>query len=136
MGYAAGPEALIGEMTKFQQYTFVCAPSPAQVATLTALDTSVSHHQEDYARKRSLVCDLLAKHFEFVRPSGGFYVFPRIPDRFKNAGEFAEAAAAENVLVIPGNIFSQRDTHFRISYATTDDLIRRGCDVLCRLAAG
>jgi aspartate aminotransferase/aminotransferase len=135
MGYAAGPEAVIGEMTKFQQYTFVCAPSTAQMAILTALDTDVSHHQQAYAKKRDLVCSLLGEHYEFVRPSGGFYVFPKIPRHFANANAFAEAAAEQNVLVIPGNIFSMRDTHFRVSFATGDDMIRRGCDVLCRLAS-
>lgn len=136
MGYAAGPEAVVGEMTKFQQYTFVCAPSFAQVATLTALDTDVSPHRRDYAKKRDLVCSLLQPCFEFQRPSGGFYVFPKVPERFANATEFAEKTAEQNVLVIPGGIFSSCDTHFRISYATTDALIRRGCDVLCRLARG
>ena len=134
MGYAAGPEVLIAEMTKFQQYTFVCAPSIAQHATLAALDTDVSGHCRDYAKKRDLVCSLLEGRFEFVRPSGGFYVFPKVPDNFADATEFAEAAAEQNVLVIPGNIFSGRDTHFRISYATSNDMIRRGCDVLCRLS--
>jgi len=136
MGYAAGPEAIVGEMTKFQQYTFGCAPSFAQAATMTALDTDVSQFRRDYAKKRDLVCSLLSSCFEFERPSGGFYVFPKAPPRFANASEFAERTAEQGVLVIPGGIFSSRDTHFRISYATTDAMIRRGCEVLCRLARG
>ena len=135
MGFAAGPAALIDEMTKFQQYTFVCAPSMAQFATLVALETDVSGHRTEYARKRDLVCELLKPHFDFVRPTGGFYVFPKAPDRFANATAFCEAVAEHNVLVIPGGIFSDRDSHFRISYATSNDMIRRGCDVLCRLAS-
>lgn len=135
MGYAAGPEALIGEMTKFQQYTFVCAPSMAQVATLAALETDVSHHRYAYAKKRDLVCNLLGSSFDFERPSGGFYVFPQIPARFGSATEFCEAVAEHNVLVIPGSVFSGQDTHFRISYATSDELLRRGCEVLCRMAS-
>jgi aspartate aminotransferase/aminotransferase len=136
IGYAAGPEPIIGEMTKFQQYTFVCAPSPAQVASLTALSTDVSQYHRDYAKKRDLVCSMLEPHFEFARPSGGFYIFPKAPPTFRSATEFAEKAAQDSVLVIPGNIFSSRDTHFRISYATTDALLRRGCEVLCKLAKG
>jgi aspartate aminotransferase/aminotransferase len=108
----------------------------AQHAALAALDTDTSGHHRDYMHKRDLVCRLLDGHFEFVRPSGGFYVFPKVPDRFANATEFAEAVAEHKVLVIPGNIFSGQDTHFRVSYAASDDLIRRGCEVLCRLAAG
>jgi aspartate aminotransferase/aminotransferase len=41
---------------------------------------------------------------------------------------------AENLLVIPGNIFSRRDTHFRISYAADDAVIGRGVEVLRRMA--
>lgn len=134
MGYAAGPAAIINEMTKFHQYTYVCAPAPLQYATLTALDTDVSQRCREYARKRDLVCGLLEGRFEIVRPGGGFYVFPRVPDQFASATEFCEAAAKEGVLIIPGNVFSDRDSHFRISYATTESILRRGCDVLCRLA--
>ena len=134
IGYAAGPAPIINEMTKFQQFTFVCAPSMAQYAMLTALETDVSNHRSDYARKRDLVCECLEGRFEFQRPGGGFYVFPKAPPGFSSATAFCEAAAEKNVLVIPGNIFSQRDTHFRVSYATTDDMIRRGCDVLCSLS--
>jgi aspartate aminotransferase/aminotransferase len=43
-------------------------------------------------------------------------------------------AIDNNVLIIPGNVFSERDTHFRISYATTDDRLRQGCEILCKLA--
>jgi aspartate aminotransferase/aminotransferase len=136
VGYAAGPEAVIGEMTKLQQYTFVCAPSMAQEAALTALETCVSQNRRAYAGKRDLVCSLLQGCFEFARPSGGFYVFPRVPEGFAGAEQFAAAAVEHNVLVIPGSIFSGRDTHFRMSYAVSDEVIRRGCEVLCRLATG
>lgn len=134
MGYAAGPAWIIEEMTKLHQYTYVCAPSMAQFATLTALETDVSGHRTDYAKKRDLVCSLLEGSFDFVRPGGGFYVFPPAPKSFPSATAFAEAAMKEGVIVIPGTIFSGRDTNFRISYATTDAMLRRGCDVLCRLA--
>jgi aspartate/methionine/tyrosine aminotransferase len=135
MGYAAGPAEIVQEMTKLHQYTYVCAPSPAQAATLVALDTDVSSHRVDYAKKRDLVCELLEPRFEFVRPGGGFYVFPRTPNKYPNATDFCEAAAAEGVLVIPGGIFSAQDTHFRVSYATSEVMLHRGCEILCRLAA-
>ncbi len=43
--------------------------------------------------------------------------------------------AIENeLLIIPGNIFSRRDTHFRISYAADDATIDRGIETLRKLA--
>lgn len=136
LGYAAGPKFLIDEMTKLQQYTFVCAPSMVQYAGLAALDADVSGHVDDYRRKRDLATKHLAPGFEFAHPGGGFYVFPKVPDRFRNATEFATKAIERNVLLIPGGVFSERDTHFRISYATSDEKIVKGCGILCELASG
>jgi aspartate/methionine/tyrosine aminotransferase len=134
LGYAAGPVNVIQEMTKAQQYTFVCAPSFAQYAGLVAMDTDVTRHVEDYRRKRDLVYDGLKDCYDVVRPGGGFYVFPRVPPQYAHGTEFVDVAAEHDVLVVPGKVFSDRDTHFRISYATTDERIVRGCEILRGLA--
>jgi aspartate aminotransferase/aminotransferase len=133
LGYAAGPEAVISQMTKLQQYTFVCAPSPLQYAALAAMDVSMGDAVAAYRRKRDLVFERLSRKFEVVRPDGAFYIFPKAPAG-GTAGDFVARAIENNVLIIPGNVFSERDTHFRISYATTDEKLAAGCDVLCSLA--
>lgn len=134
MGYAAGPTEIITEMAKLQQYTYVCAPQPAQHGALEAMDTDVSPRVDEYRRKRDLVCELLTGVVDFVRPSGGFYLFPKAPPRFKNASEFVAAAIERKLLTIPGEAFSERDTHFRISYAVPNEKIRRGCEIIRELA--
>lgn len=134
MGYAAGPTDLITEMAKLQQYTFVCAPQPVQVAGIAAMDVDMSPQVAAYRAKRDLVCSELEGSFDFARPSGGFYVFPKTPARFPNSTAFVEAAIAKNMLIIPGEVFSERDTHFRISYAAPDETLRRGCEILRSLA--
>ena len=133
-GNTAGPADVIIQMAKLQQYTFVCAPHPAQHGCITALSTDVSEHVDDYRHKRDLVVSALQGAFEFVKPSGGFYVFPKAPPGFASATAFVETAIKSNVLVIPGNAFSQRDTHFRLSYAVPNDKITKGCEILCSLA--
>ena len=77
LGFAHGPRALIQEMIKLQQFTFVCAPSIVQWAGLAALETDVSGHFADYAQKRERLCAGLKERFEFVKPGGAFYLFPR-----------------------------------------------------------
>jgi len=134
MGYLAAAGTFVDEIVKLQQYTYVCAPSMAQHAMLVAHDLDVSSYRQAYARKRDLVCELLAGTFEFVRPGGGFYVFPRVPAGFANGTAFAAEAAKRSVLVIPGSVFSDRDTHFRISFATTEAKLREGCKRLCEIA--
>lgn len=132
LGYAFGPPAVIEAMTMLQQYSFVCAPSFAQVAALTALDCPTDSNCKAYRHKRDLVYEALRQEFEVVRPGGAFYIFPKAP--WGTGQDFVEAAIRNNVLVIPGSVFSERDTHFRISYAAPDDVLERGVEILNRVA--
>jgi aspartate aminotransferase/aminotransferase len=132
VGFVHGPTEIINVMIKLQQYTFVCAPQPAQWAGAVAMDVSIDEHIHAYRRKRDLIVAGLSDDFELVVPGGAFYAFPRAP--WGTGTEFVAKAIENNVLVIPGNIFSRRDTHFRISYAADDDTIQRGIERLTQLA--
>ena len=87
-----------------------------------------------YKRKRDMIYDGLKDDFEIFKPNGAFYAFVKAPDSEKNATEFVQKAISNNLLIIPGNVFSEKDTHFRISYAADNDKIRLGIDILKRLA--
>jgi aspartate aminotransferase/aminotransferase len=52
------------------------------------------------------------------------------------ATEFVQKAIERNVLIIPGKVFSSRDTHFRLSYATSDAKLEQGLTILRELAQG
>ena len=132
IGFAHGPEPLITAMTKLQQYTFVCAPHPLQWGAVEALDVDMSSHVADYRRKRDRIVAGLAEHYELVTPGGAFYAYPKVP--WGTGTEFVAAAIERQLLIIPGNIFSRRDTHFRLSYAADDAVIERGIEVLRELA--
>jgi len=136
MGFAAGPPAIITEMAKLQQYTYVCAPHPMQYGALAAMDTDMSSFRAQYRAKRDLVCDALDGAVEFVRPGGGFYVFCKTPRTFASTNAFVEEAIKRNVLIIPGEVFSKRNTHFRISYAAPNDKLQAGCDIIRELVKG
>jgi aspartate aminotransferase/aminotransferase len=132
LGWAHGPKRLIQEMAKLQQFTFVCAPSVVQWAGLAAMDFDVTGIVADYLRKRDVLMDGLRGLYEFAVPEGAFYLFPRAP--WGTGTEFITAAIQHNLLMIPGCAFSGRDTHFRISYAASDETLHRGIEVLRRLA--
>lgn len=133
LGFAHGPSAVIEEMIKLQQYTFVCAPQPAQWAGAVAMDVDMSGHIADYRRKRDMLLEGLADRYEMVRPGGAFYAFPKAP--WGTGTEFVTRAIQDHqLLIIPGAIFSRRDTHFRLSYAAADATIERGIEALNKLA--
>ncbi|MCO6047732.1 aminotransferase class I/II-fold pyridoxal phosphate-dependent enzyme [Aeoliella sp. ICT_H6.2] len=133
LGFMHGPTEVIEKMTMLQQYTFVCAPQPLQWSMLAAMDVDMQPYIDTYRHRRDLLVNgLRDTGYEVAQPGGAFYVFPKAP--WGTGSEFVAEAIARELLIIPGNIFSGRDTHFRISYAATEETIERGLEVLRDLA--
>ncbi len=133
LGYVHGPSEIIQTMIKLQQYTFVCAPQPVQWAGLAAMDHDMTQYYRDYGKKRDKMVEGLRGYYEFTTPGGAFYLFPKAPNG--SGSEFVRKAIEQNLLIIPGNIFSKRDSHFRISFAASDAMLDRGIEVLRKLAS-
>jgi aspartate aminotransferase/aminotransferase len=89
-------------------------------------------HIDAYRGKRDRLVAGLSDLYELATPDGAFYAYPKAP--WGTATEFVAAAIERELLIIPGGIFSGRDTHFRISYAAPDDVIDRGIEVLRSIA--
>jgi aspartate aminotransferase/aminotransferase len=141
VGFAAGPERIIQHMNTLQQYTFVCAPSFAQHAAIEALRSDPSEKIAAYKRKRDLVYDgLTHAGFTVTKPGGAFYIFPEAPaagagrTAAPDGDGFVANAIENNLLVIPGSVFSDKHTNFRISFAADDATIQQGVEILSQLA--
>jgi aspartate aminotransferase/aminotransferase len=132
LGFAHGPRRLIEEMIKLQQFSYVCAPSIVQHAGVAAWDFDVSATVAAYRAKRDRIRAGLADRFDLGSPEGAFYLFARAPGG--SGSDFAAEAVRHSLLLIPGGVFSTRDSHFRLSYAADDRTLDRGIDILNRLA--
>jgi aminotransferase len=134
MGYAAGPSTLIDRMLKLQMHLYICAPTPLQWGAIEALDVDMGEVLERYRRRRDLVHQRLSEVTEVPFPGGAFYAFAKVPEKLgMTASEFKDLAKSRRVLIVPGTAFSQRDTHFRLSYAVDDQVLAEGLDVLVDL---
>ena len=134
LGFAHGPAHVIQQMIKLQQFTFVCAPQPVQWAGLAAVHCDVSDRVEDHATQVDSFCcseleDLLRHSWRRRR---AFYLFIKAP--WGTGTEFVTRAIENELLIIPGNVFSERDTHFRLSFAADDETLQRGIEVLKKIA--
>ena len=139
MGYATGPSTVLDALKTLQQFSFVCAPAPFQHALVAAMpDIDLTPYRDEYRGKRDLLVEQLHPAFRLSRPEGAFYAFPQLPkdkDGVQVASDvFVEAAIEKNVLIVPGKAFSARDTHFRVSFAATDERLEAGVQVLNELA--
>jgi aspartate aminotransferase/aminotransferase len=132
LGFAHGPRRLIEEMCKLQQSSYVCAPSMVQHAGAVAWDHDMTPVVARYRAKRDRVWAGLKDRFDVAPPEGAFYLFARAPGRAGSV--FVAEAIRSGLLIIPGNVFSTRDSHFRLSYAAADRDLDRGIEILNRLA--
>jgi aspartate/methionine/tyrosine aminotransferase len=72
---------------------------------------------------------ILSGLVEWVRPLGGFTVFPRLRDG-RDARVLCEYLASKGVLIVPGDCFGM-PSHFRIGLGGAPDHFRRALDRLC-----
>jgi aspartate/methionine/tyrosine aminotransferase len=137
LGYVAGPHEIVQSIAKLQQYTYVCAPSMAQYAAAHAFEVDMRPWVDRFEKRRDTVLAAFEGLTQVARPGGAFYAFVEVPPALgMTATQFVEKAIERSVLVIPGKVFSTRDTHFRLSFAAKEETLARGLDVLRGIMRG
>lgn len=133
VGWACGPEEVIDQMVTLQQFSFVCAHTPSQHACKTALGVDMEKQISAYRNRRDLLCSELDDRYQVVKPGGAFYLFPEVPGKLSGE-QFVEKALDRGLMIVPGSVFSEVDSHFRISYAVEREELERGIEELNVLA--
>lgn len=123
LGYAAGPESIIAQMTKLHQYGIMCSPTTAQYAAIEAMkngDADIQNMRTQYDMRRRLIVDGFNRMgLTCFEPEGAFYVFPCIRSTGLTSEEFCEQLIyQEHVAVVPGPAFGACGEGFvRVSYS-------------------
>ncbi len=125
LGYMAGPEPLVKQMTKLHQFGIMSAPTTSQYAAIEAMengDEDIQTMREEYdGRRRYLLKGFRDMGFRCFEPKGAFYMFPGIRSTGLTSDEFAERLLLqEHVAVIPGTAFGPGGEGFvRTCYAAS-----------------
>ncbi len=140
MGYTISNARVAKAMSGYQSHSSSNPSSISQYAALAALTGPQDEklHMEEVFKKRaelihSLLCSI--EGVSCVKPSGAFYVFPDVSCTFgksyrgvkiNDSVDFCEVLLKEKlVAAVPGKAFGG-EGHIRLSYATSDDVIREG----------
>jgi aspartate aminotransferase len=150
IGYAGGPKPLIDLMRKVAGQTTSNPSSISQWAAVEALNGPqdfIAERAAAFERRRDLVVSMLnqATGVRCPVPEGAFYVYPSVegligktaPDGTVIDGDDAFVSAlldAEGVAVVQGSAFGL-SPYFRISYATSEDVLEEGCRRIQRFCA-
>ena len=134
LGYAAGPEVIIKQMTKMHQFAIMCAPTTSQYAAIEALkhgDPDIEMMTDAYdQRRRYLIHELRRMGLPTFEARGAFYVFPCIKGTGMTSEEFAtKLLKEEKVAVVPGTAFGDSgEGYLRISYAYSIEKIKEALE--------
>ncbi|MBL6599221.1 MAG: pyridoxal phosphate-dependent aminotransferase [Alphaproteobacteria bacterium] len=150
IGYAAGPKDLIGGIRKIQSQSTSNPSSISQAASIAALNGPkefIAEHNEIFKERRDLVCSMLnqAKGLDCPTPEGAFYVYPSCagligkttPDGkvLENDEDvIAYFLETEGIAAVHGAAFGL-SPHFRISYATSTEVLEDACQRIQRACA-
>jgi aspartate aminotransferase len=150
IGYAAGPKPLIKAMATLQSQSTSNPCSISQAAVVEALNGPQDFLKDRAAvfqQRRDLVVSMLnqAKGLACPRPEGAFYVYPSCAGLIGKTTP--EGKVLENdtdvtayllesvgVAVVQGAAFGL-SPHFRISYATTTEVLEDACQRIQRACA-
>ena len=98
---------------------YVNAPALMQRAIPYLLEESVDISL--YQKKRDTLYNGLSSFgYDFVKPEGTFYLFPKTP--IEDDVAFVSALLEEKILAVPGSGFGGPG-HFRIAYCVSDEVI-------------
>jgi aspartate aminotransferase len=150
VGYAAGPSEIIKAMNSIQSQSTTHTSSVSQAAALAALTGPhdfIAKHNKIFIKRRDLVVSMLneAEGLSCPTPDGAFYVYPSCAELIgkktpeEKALETDEDVVAyllesEGVAAVHGAAFGL-SPHFRISYATSTELLVEACTRIQRACA-
>lgn len=131
IGYMVVPDWLKQDALKVHDATLICSPRISQVAALEALSGAqdhLAHFEARLARRREQICkrlDRVPHVFEYTRPDGAYYVFPKIVAEHRDSVDFAiNLLERAKVTVTPGSAFGrQGEHHVRMAYCVAADTI-------------
>jgi len=130
IGYTAARKEYIEQMLKVHQYIQACACSIAQKAAQAAIEgpqDCVGEMRESFRERRDLLIEGLDEMgIKCVKPQGAFYAFPEVEDE-----DAPQKLLKNGVIVTPGSAFGENGKgHLRISYATSEENLRRALTVM------
>ena len=139
LGFACGPEDIIGAMMKIHQYGIMSAPTLAQAAGVEALDfgdKDIARMRGEYKKRRDyLVNALNAMGLKTLMPKGAFYLFVDIRSTGMSCEDFTMRLLKDfGVACVPGSAFGRSGEGFvRMSYATGLENIKLAVERINRM---
>ena len=146
LGYAVAPVPIAEKMGLMNDLLYICAPRPLQHAALAAFedlgDDYVPNLQDDYAKRRQLMCETLEDiGFDVPWPDGAYYTLASFEGLAGTRSGFDDDKQAVETLVqeakvasVTGRSFYEHDAdgryQLRFCFAKEIPVLKQACEQL------
>lgn len=129
LGYLTGPEIFMEKVHDLVKYLFFSPSSIPQKAAIKALKIGPPREiLSSFKSKRNFVMENLSNKYKIMGAQGSYYMFFEVPRG--DADKYLEQIMKKKLFVFPGKIFSQRNTHIRISFSADLKILKRAISIM------
>jgi aspartate/methionine/tyrosine aminotransferase len=138
LGYMILPAYLKRQVIKMHDLNMICTSRVTQSAGISALSGDAHHlavFETAFAKRRELICqrlDAMPHIFDYIKPEGAYYVFPRILSEHTTSRDFClDLLNKTKVTLAPGSAFGPSgENHVRMAYCVAEDTLNLAFDRL------
>lgn len=138
LGWAAGPEDVIGHVTVMHQYVSTCASAVTQKAALAAFTgegrKATSAMRDELRRRRDVMARAIERDVQlpYIQGEGAYYIMLDV-SRHGLSMDTAMALLDDRVITVPGSAFGPAGEGFlRLSFSIEAPLIEEGIRRIAR----
>lgn len=138
LGWAVGPEEVMGPVTVMRQYMSTCASEVTQKAALVAFSNEgrreTAAMRDELNRRGEVMARAIERelHLPYVQGEGAYYIMLNV-SRYGPSMETAKALLSEQVITVPGSAFgSEGEGFLRLSFSIEQALIEEGIRRIAR----
>jgi aspartate/methionine/tyrosine aminotransferase len=132
LGWAVGPQEVIGPVTVMRQYMSTCASAVTQKAALAVFSDEgrreTAAMRDELNRRGEVMARAIEKELQlpYVQGEGAYYIMLDVA-RYGSSMETAMALLNERVITVPGSAFgSEGEGFLRLSFSIEARLIEQG----------
>lgn len=131
LGYIIADKKIVMYLTELQAQMCQGVNSVCQYAMIDLLKYDMKEMYEEYYKRYLFIKENLDKKYDISNSQGGFFFFIKVPEHLKmSSTQFCCMMKKKGVLLVPGFVFSSKDTHFRLAICKPIKVLERAVKLL------
>jgi len=129
LGYLAGSLELVSPIVNIHMSNTTCSSYMSQKAAIAAIKSNNNSFDISiFDKRRKQIMKILDEiGIDYIYPEGTFYIYIYVNE---DSVRLSNKMLDKKLLVMPSNLFGDKNNAIRISYAVNDEILKKGLEIL------